>query len=98
MTTINKKVLTVSLYFIFLNCISFGQKPTENIPININELNIKLDSIFNPFNTKTSPGCAIIVLQNGKPISKKAYGMASIELQVPFSHQSVVLIGYSEAR
>ena len=98
MTTMNKKVLIVSLCFIFLNCISFGQNPTKNIPVNINELNIKLDSIFNPFNTKTSPGCAIIVLQNGKPISKKAYGMASIELQVPFSHQSVVRIGYSEAR
>ncbi len=98
MTTMNKNVLLVFLYFICLNCISFGQKPTKNISVNIIELNNKLDSIFNPFNSKTSPGCAIIVLQNGKPISKKAYGMASIELQVPFSHQSVVRIGYSEAR
>ena len=98
MPTMNKRLLIVSLYFIFLSCISFGQNPTKNIPININELNKKLDSIFNPFNAKTSPGCAIIVLQNGIPISKKAYGMASIELEVPFSHQSVVRIGYSEAR
>src|SRR6185503_14151647 len=57
-----------------------------------------LDSIFKSFNNKNSPGCAVTILQNGKPIAKKAYGMASIELQVPFSHQSVVRIGYSEAR
>jgi len=57
-----------------------------------------IDSIYKPFNNKNSPGCAVMVIENGKVISKKAYGMASIELQVPFSHQSVVRIGYSEAR
>ncbi|MBK8496424.1 MAG: serine hydrolase [Chitinophagaceae bacterium] len=57
-----------------------------------------IDSIYKPFNNKNSPGCAVTVIKNGKLISKKAYGMASIELQVPFSHQSVVRIGYSESR
>lgn len=57
-----------------------------------------VDSIYKPFHNKNSPGCAVAVIENGKVISKKAYGMASIELQVPFSHQSVVRIGYSEAR
>lgn len=57
-----------------------------------------VDSIFKSISNKNSPGCAVAILKNGKPIAKKAYGMASIELQVPFSHQSVVRIGYSEAR
>ena len=57
-----------------------------------------VDSIFKPFNNKNSPGCAVTIMENGKVINKKAYGMASIELGVPFSHHSVVRIGYSEAR
>ncbi len=57
-----------------------------------------LDSLLKPYNNKNSPGLAISILQNGKPIVRKTAGMASIELQVPFMHQSVVRIGYSEAR
>ena len=57
-----------------------------------------VDSIFKPFNNKNSPGCAVTIMENGKVINKKAYGMASIELGVPFSHHSVVRIGNSEAR
>ena len=57
-----------------------------------------IDSIYKPFNNKNSPGCAVTIIENGKLIAKRTYGMASIELLVPFSHQSVVKIGYSEAR
>ncbi len=77
-----------------LFCIAFCKVSAQDIT----KLDKFLDSIFKPFNTKNSPGCAITILQNGKPIAKKTYGMASIELQVPFTHQSVVRIGYSEAR
>ncbi len=92
------RVFIASIYFLFFNIISFGQYPVASIPINITELNKKLDNIFKSFNSKTTPGCAVTIIQNGKPIIKKTYGMASIELRVPFSHQSVVRIGYSEAR
>jgi CubicO group peptidase (beta-lactamase class C family) len=67
-------------------------------PINKIKLDKKIDSLFQAFNNKNSPGCAITIIQDGKVLAKKAYGMASIELQVPFSHRSVVRIGYSEAR
>jgi CubicO group peptidase (beta-lactamase class C family) len=67
-------------------------------PIDKIKLEKLIDSIYKPFNNKNAPGCAVTIMENGKLISKKAYGMASIELQVPFSHQSVVRIGYSEAR
>ncbi|HMI79202.1 MAG TPA: serine hydrolase, partial [Ferruginibacter sp.] len=67
-------------------------------PIEKVKLEKFIDSIYKPFSNKNSPGCAITIMENGKLVSKKNYGMASIELQVPFSHQSVVRIGYSEAR
>ncbi len=62
------------------------------------DLDTKIDSIFSSQNNNNSPGAAVIVIQNGKLLAKKAYGMASIEHQVPFTHQSVVRINYSEGR
>ena len=37
-----------------------------------------LDSLrgVKSFNSKNSPGVAVTILQNGKPIAKKTYGMA----------------------
>ena len=67
-------------------------------PIDKIKLGKFVDSIFRPLNNKNSPGCAVTIMENGKLVCKKNYGMASIELQVPFSHQTVVRLGYSEAR
>lgn len=57
----------------------------------------KLDSIFSSFNQNT-PGVAVTVIENGKLIAKKAFGMASLEFSVPFSHNTLVRIPYSEGR
>lgn len=88
--------------FLLFAIVSLGQQSVKNnsgiISATDPVLNKKLDSIFSSFNNTKSPGVAVSVIQNGKLIAKKDYGMASIELQVPFSHQSVVRIGYSEAR
>jgi CubicO group peptidase (beta-lactamase class C family) len=75
--------------------VSFGQ---QSVKFNSVVINKKLDSIFSQFNNSSSPGVAVSLIQNGIVIARKDYGMASIELQVPFSHKSVVRIGYSEAR
>ena len=70
---------------------SFGQ------PVKKDPLNIKSDSIFSTFK-KNTPGIAVTVIKNGKVITRKAYGMASIELNVPFTHQTLVRLPYSEGR
>jgi hypothetical protein len=57
-----------------------------------------LDSLFKPYNNNSSPGIAITILQNGKPVAKKNYGMAVIEHKVPFTHQSSVRFEYSHTR
>jgi len=96
------KFFLAHLFAVLLVITSFGQQSVKNssrIILNDNPiLNKKLDSIFSSVNNNKSPGVAVSVIQNGKLIAKKDYGMASIELQVPFSHQTVVRIGYSEAR
>ncbi|MGB5015332.1 MAG: serine hydrolase domain-containing protein [Pyrinomonadaceae bacterium] len=62
------------------------------------ELEAKCDSVFASMNNTHSSGVAVTVIQNGKVLAKKSYGLASIEHQVPFTHQSVVRINYSEGR
>ncbi len=62
------------------------------------ELEAKIDSLFASINNTDSPGVAVTVMENGKVIAEKAYGMASIEHKVPFTHQTVVRMPYSEGR
>lgn len=82
------KFFSTHFFSLLLAIISFGQQPA---------LNKKLDSIFSSYN-KTTPGAAVTVLQNGKVLAKRSYGLASLEHKVPFKHNSVVRFGYSEGR
>ena len=56
-----------------------------------------IDSTFISFN-KSTPGAAVTVIQNGKVLAKRSYGLASLEHKVPFKHNSVVRFAYSEGR
>jgi CubicO group peptidase (beta-lactamase class C family) len=89
-----RKLFLTPLISLMLVAVSLGQQPVKTN----NAVARKVDSIFSQFNNRTSPGVAVSLIQNGKVIARRDYGMASIELQVPFSHKSVVRIGYSEAR
>ncbi len=97
----HKLFLTV-FFSLVLTIISFGQEPikkqTELVSNSNATLNKKLDSIFSFFNNKQSPGFALTIIKNGKVITKRDYGMASIELNVPFNHSTVVRLPYSEGR
>jgi CubicO group peptidase (beta-lactamase class C family) len=53
----------------------------------------KVDALFARWDTKDSPGCALAVVQNGRIIYKRGYGMANLELGVPITPQSVFYIG-----
>lgn len=67
-------------------------------PINKSELDKQLDSLFKEFNNTSSPGFAVTIIQNGKVITKKDYGLASLEHNVAFNHNTIVTIPYSEGR
>ena len=94
--------LCISSILIFTFVIA--QKPktvkgkVSNVKTTISKaLEKKLDSIFSSYN-KNTPGIAVTVLENGKVITKKAYGMASLEFSIPFSHHTLVRLPYSEGR
>jgi CubicO group peptidase (beta-lactamase class C family) len=88
------KTIAIAVYFmVFLQTHpSFGQLKKNNFPAVK-----KLDSLFSGYNNST-PGIAVTVLKDGKTILKKAYGMANLEFSVPFTHNTLVRLPYSEGR
>jgi CubicO group peptidase (beta-lactamase class C family) len=52
-----------------------------------------VDRIFAAYDKSGSPGCALGVIRDGNFIYRKGYGMASLELGVPLSTQSVFYMG-----
>ena len=53
----------------------------------------EIDRVLEDYNHSDSPGCAVAVYQDGRTIFAKGYGMASLELRVPNSPQTVFYIG-----
>lgn len=53
----------------------------------------KVDQIFSVYDKPGSPGCSVGVIRDGEFVYRKAYGLATLELGVPLSPQSVFYIG-----
>lgn len=53
----------------------------------------KIDSIFNSWTEINHPGGAIGIMQNGKIIYSKAFGLASLEYQVPNTTETIFNVG-----
>lgn len=85
-------------YVILIGVIGLFSLKTAAQTIDKIKFEEKLDSVFKSLNNTNSPGVAITVLQNGKVISKKAYGVANLEHKIPFTHQTPYRLGYSGGR
>jgi CubicO group peptidase (beta-lactamase class C family) len=78
-----RAVFTVLAYIAFAFVPIYAQDANQN----------KVDAIFSSYTRPGSPGCAVGVIRNGNFIYRKAYGLASLELNVPLSSQSVFYVG-----
>ena len=52
-----------------------------------------VDRVFQQWDTRTSPGCALGVFQNGQIAYAHGYGMADLEHDAPITPQSVFYVG-----
>jgi CubicO group peptidase (beta-lactamase class C family) len=53
----------------------------------------RVDQVFAKWNTPSTPGCALAVVQNGTVAYTAGYGTANLELDVPITPQTVFDIG-----
>lgn len=58
----------------------------------------EIDVIFARYDSTTTPGCGVAVLQRDSVIFRKTYGMAHIGFGVPMSSATTTWVPYSEAR
>ena len=79
--------LTLGISFLLLLC---GLASAQNLtPAEIKDI----DGVFSDYNKPGSPGCALGVYRNGSIAYAHGYGMASLELGVPITPQTVFDIG-----
>jgi len=45
----------------------------------------RVDQLFEAYRSKDTPGAVVMVIKNGKPIFKKAYGVANLEEKTPIT-------------
>jgi CubicO group peptidase (beta-lactamase class C family) len=80
-----QKLLPLLIIFLISN-LSFSQI-SQN-------LESKIDSLIQTeFNNSNEPGGAFLISHNGKPIYKKAFGLANLELEVKMTPDNVFQIG-----
>ena len=77
-----KKQSLLFLFLLFTIC-SFGQLKQSQA----------IDSLFLDWNKPDVPGCAIGIIDNGKLIYSKGYGIADLEHDIPITPTSVFYIG-----
>src|SRR6185295_12928209 len=51
--------------------------------------NPKVDALFEQYNTKTGPGCALAVIENDQVVYSKGYGLANLEYNIPITTSTV---------
>ncbi len=73
-----KYMIRLFLFFLLLAPAAWGQEsPTPAAAAS--DLAAKVDEIFAPWSSRESPGCAVAVGENGRPVLSRAYGMADLE-------------------
>ncbi|HAQ61087.1 TPA: aminopeptidase [Candidatus Delongbacteria bacterium] len=57
------------------------------------EQEMQIDALFTQYDNADTPGCAVGVIQNGKFIYKKSFGMANLDYDIPITADSKFDIG-----
>ncbi|NNK87148.1 MAG: serine hydrolase [Flavobacteriaceae bacterium] len=76
------KLFNSLILLLFISHFTFGQN-----------LEKQLDTYLNEVYASDKPGATVMIAKDGKPIFRKAYGMADLELGVPMKPDNVFEIG-----
>jgi len=91
------KIVTIILSLLFVINIYGSIKKMESTMQNetdytnnplTKEQESQIDTLFSEYESPNTPGCAIGVIQNGKFIYKKSFGMANMDYDIPITADS----------
>jgi CubicO group peptidase (beta-lactamase class C family) len=72
----------------------FAQMSNNGAPADLSKEQIsRIDGVFNQYDRKDTPGCALAIVKDGKVIYKHGYGMANLEYDIPITPSSVFHTG-----
>ena len=84
----------LSLFLIITTfCLAGTDGPTTATAPLQADLVSQVDALLSPVFKAGEPGAAVLVMKDGKPLVRKAYGMADLELGVPLQPEHVFRIG-----
>lgn len=88
MASFKFSLLTLTVFFFLLAPLDlFSQTYADSSAI------AQLDSIFSDWNSTETPGCAVGVSENGRPLVTRAYGMADLENPLPNTPSTIFEAG-----
>lgn len=82
-----KNALIILLIF-FVSCKSPSDKKTENSAVELELLQISIDSIFNEHIQEMEPGAAVLVAYDGQMIVGKGYGLRDLKNKEPITRST----------
>ena len=85
MTSMTRVACAATLSVVFAAGGSAGAQPFPRNP--------KVDRIFAQWDKPDSPGCAVGVVQNGRFIYQRGYGMANLDYDIPNAPEMVYYVG-----
>jgi CubicO group peptidase (beta-lactamase class C family) len=77
-----RKALYRPILFLFITtfCLAWTNGPMTATAPPQTDLVSQIDALLSPVFKDGEPGAAILVIKDGKPLVRKAYGMADLEL------------------
>jgi CubicO group peptidase (beta-lactamase class C family) len=86
-------MVTKASRFLCLLCLPLISQAETAVPDAAPSRPDRLDRIFQKWDGATTPGCALMVSQAGKPLATRTYGMADLELGVAVTPDTVFEAG-----
>ena len=89
----NMKNILIVLVVVIVSCNSPSDKQSATKSIELEQLQVSIDSLFNSEIGKNEPGAAILISYDGEMIIGKGYGMRSLEDQEPITKSTNMRMG-----
>jgi CubicO group peptidase (beta-lactamase class C family) len=81
------------IFSVLLLLLLLGSMGSRSLVAQSDERTAKVDKLFAQWDKSDSPGCALAVVNDGRIVYQRGYGMADLEQDVPITPASVFYVG-----